>query len=71
MRQGGVNYESERIGGLIYRIIVNDKYEISLDSFMKWSGLSRYVVDALAIQNVFQQMNNGDIVKFIKHEETI
>lgn len=51
-----------------YRIIVNDKYEISLDSFMKWSGLSRYVVDALAIQDVFQQMNNGDIVKFVRYE---
>ena len=49
-----------------YRIIVNDKYEISIDSFMKWSGLSRYVVDALAMQNVFQQMNNGDIVKFVR-----
>lgn len=49
-----------------YRIIVNDKYEISLDSFMKWSGLSRYVVDALAMQNVFQQMRDGEIVKFVR-----
>lgn len=54
-----------------YRIIVNDKYEISLDSFMKWSGLSKYVVDALAMQNVFQQMRDGEIVKFIKYEEAI
>ena len=51
-----------------YRIIVNDKYEISLDDFIKWSGLSRYVADALAIQNVFQQMSNGDIVKFVRYK---
>lgn len=51
-----------------YRIIVNDKYEISVDDFMQWSGLSRYVVDALAIQDVFQQMSNGDIVKFVRYK---
>lgn len=54
-----------------YRIIVNDKYEISLEDFMKWSGLSRYVVDALAMQNVFQQMRDGEIVKFVRYEEAI
>ena len=51
-----------------YRIIVNDKYEISLDNFMKWSGLSRHVVDALAMQNVFQQMKDGEIVNFVRYE---
>lgn len=51
-----------------YRIIVNDKYEISLDDFMKWSGLSRYVVDALAMQNVFQQMKDGEIVNFVRYK---
>lgn len=51
-----------------YRIIVNDKYGISIEDFMKWSGLSRYVVDALAIQNVFQQMSNGDIIKFVRYK---
>lgn len=51
-----------------YRILVNDKYEISLDNFMIWSGLSKEVIDALAKQDVFQQMKNGDIVKFVKYE---
>lgn len=51
-----------------YRIIVNDKYEISLESFILWSGLSKEVIDALAKQCVFQQMRNGDIVKFVKYE---
>lgn len=51
-----------------YRIIVNDKYGISIEDFMQWSGLSRYVVDALAMQNVFQQMRNGEIVKFVRYE---
>lgn len=51
-----------------YIIIVNDKYEISVDDFMQWSGLSKYVVDALAMQNIFQQMSNGDIVKFLRYK---
>lgn len=51
-----------------YRIIVNDKYEISLDDFVEWSGLSKGVINELAKQGVFQQMRNGDIVKFVKYE---
>ena len=51
-----------------YKILVNDKYEISLESFIIWSGLSKEVIYALAKQGVFQQMRNGDIVKFVKYE---
>ena len=53
-----------------YRIIVNDKYEISLDDFVKWSGLSKGVINELAKQNVYQQMKNGDIVNFVKYEQS-
>lgn len=52
-----------------YRIIVNDKYEISLDDFVKWSGLSKGIINELAKQNVYQQMKNGDIVNFVKYEQ--
>ena len=52
-----------------YKILVNDKYEISLESFIIWSGLSKEVIDALAKQGVFQQMKNGDIVNFVKYEQ--
>lgn len=52
-----------------YRIIVNDKYEISLDDFVKWSGLSKGVINELDKQNVYQQMKNGDIVNFVKYEQ--
>lgn len=51
-----------------YKIFVNDKYEISLESFIIWPGLSKEVIDALAKQNVYQQMKNGDIVNFVKYE---
>lgn len=51
-----------------YKILVNDKYEISLESFILWSGLSKGVINELAKQGVFQQMRNGDIVKFVKYE---
>ena len=54
---------------LRYRIIVNDKYEISLDDFVKWSGLSKGIINELAKQNVYQQMKNGDIVNFVKYEQ--
>lgn len=53
-----------------YKILVNDKYEISLESFIIWSGLSKEVIDALAKQNVYQQMKNGDIVNFVKYEQS-
>ena len=52
-----------------YKILVNDKYEISLDDFVKWSGLSKGIINELAKQNVYQQMNNGDIVNFVKYEQ--
>lgn len=52
-----------------YKILVNDKYEISLDDFVKWSGLSKGVINELAKQNVYQQMKNGDIVNFVKYEQ--
>lgn len=52
-----------------YKILVNDKYEISLDDFVKWSGLSKGIINELAKQNVYQQMKNGDIVNFVKYEQ--
>ena len=30
-----------------YKILVNDKYEISLESFIIWSGLSKEVIEKL------------------------
>lgn len=54
-----------------YRIIVNNSYEISLDDFVNWSGLSRNVIDMLAIQKVYQYMPNGYRVDFIEYEENI
>lgn len=49
-----------------YRIIVNNLYEITKEEFSIWSGLSYYVIDCLARQNVFQHMPNGDIITFKK-----
>ena len=47
-----------------YKIIINNEREISKEDFKRWSGLSDYIVDCLAKQNVFQQMPDGSTITF-------